>query len=42
MRTDTVCIHGDTPGAVDIARGVRKALKDAGIDVAPFKVATSS
>jgi UPF0271 protein len=42
MRTDTVCIHGDTPGAVDIARGVRKALKDAKIDVAPFKVATSS
>mgnify|MGYP003694215123 CR=1 FL=1 len=29
MRTDTVCIHGDTPGAVDIARGVRQALKDA-------------
>jgi Uncharacterized proteins, homologs of lactam utilization protein B len=24
MRTDTVCIHGDTPGAVDIARGVRR------------------
>jgi UPF0271 protein len=38
MRTDTVCIHGDTPGAVDIARGVRQALKDAGIAVAPFKV----
>src|SRR5258708_5549546 len=37
MRTDTVCIHGDTPGAVEIARGVRKALKDAGIEVAPFK-----
>jgi 5-oxoprolinase (ATP-hydrolysing) subunit A len=37
MRTDTVCIHGDTPGAVDIARGVRRALKDAGVDVAPFK-----
>jgi UPF0271 protein len=36
MRTDTVCIHGDTPGAVEIARGVRKALKDAGIEVAPF------
>jgi len=30
MRTDTVCIHGDTPGAVEIARGVRMALKDAG------------
>src|SRR3978361_996627 len=36
MRTDTVCIHGDTPGAVDIARGVRQALKESGIDVAPF------
>ena len=39
MRTDTVCIHGDTPGAVDIARGVRQALKESGIKVAPFKVA---
>ena len=39
MRTDTVCIHGDTPGAVDIAHGVRQALKDAGIEVAPFKKA---
>src|SRR3981189_2444399 len=38
MRTDTVCIHCDTPGAVDIGRGVRQALKDAGIAVAPFKV----
>jgi UPF0271 protein len=37
MRTDTVCIHGDTPGAVDIAHGVRRALKDGGIEVAPFK-----
>ena len=39
MRTDTVCIHGDTPGAVDIARGVRQALKNANIHVAPFKTA---
>jgi 5-oxoprolinase (ATP-hydrolysing) subunit A len=39
MRTDTVCIHGDTPGAVGIAQGVRAALKDAGIEVAPFKTA---
>jgi len=39
MRTDTVCIHGDTPGAVNIARGLRQALKDAGIAVAPFKTA---
>ena len=34
----TVCIHGDTPGAVDVARGFRQALKDRGIEVAPFKV----
>jgi UPF0271 protein len=39
MRTDTVCIHGDTHGAVDIARGVRQALKENGIDVMPFKTA---
>jgi UPF0271 protein len=35
---DTICIHGDARGAVDIARGVRQALKDGGIEVAPFKV----
>ena len=39
MRTDTVCIHGDTPWAVEIAREIRQALKAAKIEVAPFKVA---
>ncbi|MEH2477569.1 UPF0271 protein [Nitrobacteraceae bacterium AZCC 2146] len=39
MKMDTVCIHGDTPGAVEIGRHVRDALKAAGIDVKPFKVA---
>jgi UPF0271 protein len=33
---DTVCIHGDTPGAVDIARAVRQTLEAQGIAVAPF------
>ncbi len=33
---DTVCIHGDTPGAVEIARTVRRALDAHGIAVAPF------
>jgi UPF0271 protein len=37
MRMDTVCIHGDTPGAINIARALRKALKDNGIEVAPFR-----
>lgn len=36
---DTVCIHGDTPGAVDIARTIRAALAGAGITVAPFATA---
>jgi UPF0271 protein len=27
-RIDTVCVHGDTPGAVDIARAVRAVLDD--------------
>src|SRR3984885_10932321 len=40
MRTDTVCIHGDTPAPVNIARGVRQALKDGGIEVTPFKKAS--
>ena len=30
----TLCIHGDTPGAVDIARAVRAALESAGVRVA--------
>ncbi len=36
VKIDTVCIHGDTPGAVDIARAVRAELNGNGIDVAPF------
>jgi len=40
MKMDTVCIHGDTPGAVEIGRHVRDGLKGAGIDVKPFKTAS--
>jgi len=36
---DTVCIHGDTAGAVEIARAVRDALAAHGIAVAPFSEA---
>lgn len=39
MRMDTLCVHGDTPGAVEIAKDLRKALAGAGIAVAPFKSA---
>ena len=33
---ESICVHGDTPGAVAIARAVRAALADAGIPVRPF------
>ncbi|MFP5515078.1 MAG: LamB/YcsF family protein [Alphaproteobacteria bacterium] len=33
---DTICVHGDNPGAVAMARTVRDALEAAGITVAPF------
>jgi UPF0271 protein len=33
---DTICLHGDTPSAVKIARSVRGALESAGITVTQF------
>lgn len=32
----SLCVHGDTPGAVGLARGVRDALEDAGVGVYSF------
>jgi UPF0271 protein len=32
----SICVHGDSPAAVEMAVAVRKALTDAGIDVRPF------
>ena len=36
LEIDTLCVHGDTPGAEAIARAVRDALERAGIDVRPI------
>ena len=33
---DTICVHGDKPSAVAMARAVRAALEKAGITVKPF------
>ncbi|SAI49105.1 LamB/YcsF family protein [Bordetella ansorpii] len=33
LRPDTLCIHGDQPGAEAFAAGIRKALQEAGIEV---------
>ena len=37
LAVDTLCVHGDTPGATEIARAVRDALGKAKVKVAPFK-----
>jgi UPF0271 protein len=36
ISAQTICVHGDTPGAVDIARRVRAALLAEGVTLAPF------
>jgi len=33
---ETICVHGDTPRAVDLVRAVRAALERGGVRVAPF------
>jgi UPF0271 protein len=33
---DSLCVHGDTPGAVAIATAVRIALVEAGIEIRSF------
>jgi UPF0271 protein len=32
----SLCLHGDTPGAVEHARAIRAALESAGVSLAPF------
>ncbi len=36
MRARSLCLHGDTPGAVDLARRVRDALEASGVRVEAF------
>lgn len=36
VRPESLCVHGDTPGAIAIARSVRAALEAAGVEVAAF------
>ena len=35
-RYDTICVHGDSPGAGHIAAAVRQAFREAGIETAPL------
>lgn len=36
VRARSLCVHGDTPGAVELARAVRDALDGAGVGVGAF------
>jgi UPF0271 protein len=33
---ESLCLHGDTPGAVEMARRVRESLESAGVRLSPF------
>lgn len=35
--TDTICVHGDTPGAADMAQALRAGLEAAGVEVGPIR-----
>ncbi|OJY30175.1 MAG: hypothetical protein BGP11_05830 [Rhodobacterales bacterium 65-51] len=35
-RIDTICLHGDTAGALSIARGLRRDLEAAGVTITPL------
>ncbi len=36
VRADSICVHGDSPGAVEMAVSVRQALTTSGVDIGPF------
>ena len=36
VQADSVCVHGDSPGAVTMAQAVKKRLSDDGVIVEPF------
>jgi UPF0271 protein len=36
VRAQTICLHGDTEGAAEIARAVRGRLESAGVAIAPL------
>ena len=33
---DSICVHSDTPGAIELLRAIRRGLADAGVEVVPF------
>jgi UPF0271 protein len=41
LRADTLCVHGDTPGAVEMVKEIRLALEAADMAVVPMMSAVS-
>ena len=36
VQADSLCLHGDTPGAVEMAKALKQALEDEGIEIKPL------
>ena len=36
VEADSLCLHGDTPGAVEMAKALKQALESEGVEVAPL------
>ena len=36
IHADSLCLHGDTPGAVEMARAVKEGLEAAGVEIVPM------
>ncbi|MCZ6866497.1 MAG: LamB/YcsF family protein [Chloroflexi bacterium] len=36
IHSDSLCLHGDTPGAVEMARAVKEGLEAAGVEIVPM------
>jgi UPF0271 protein len=33
LKAETICVHGDTPGAVEFARALRSRLEEEGVKI---------
>ena len=42
IRADSICVHGDSPGAVEMARRVRERVVQAGVTIRPFTEAATA
>jgi UPF0271 protein len=36
VKIDSVCVHGDTPSAIEMARQLRRRLVEAGVEIRPY------